>query len=413
MSQLPSVCSRALKLRTFFVVAIFLLSSLSVGVVSTAQESDPDRVKAFQLFAQGKYKEAQPLFDKLEKAYPNDPAILERAGWISFYLNDSIKDPAERRAARRRGRELLVRARSAGSESPVVASMIDAIPADGGDDTAFSFSKRKEVDDAMRAGESAFMKKDFPKAIEYYQQALLLEPTLYEAALFIGDSYFSSADQRKASEWFAKAVEIDPNRETAYRYWGDALMKQARVTEAGDKFVEAYIAEPYSRLSNSGLVNWASKVGVQLAHPKIDFSADVSAQQNGSSTLTLDPNAIKKDDKSTQAWMMYGITRASWVQKEFKQQYPGETEYRHSLGEEVAAIKAALGQISAEKDPAKLDPSLVALAKLDKEGLLESYVLLARVDAGIAKDFKAYRKDHVAKLREYVNKYVLTNGGKN
>lgn len=70
-------------------------------------------------------------------------------------------------------------------------------------------------------------------------------------------------------------------------------------------------------------------------------------------------------------------------------------------------------QVDVEKDPKSIDPSLVALAKLDKEGLLEPYILFAKVDAGIAKDFKAYRKDHVDKLREYVTKYLLTNGGKN
>ena len=50
----------------------------------------------------------------------------------------------------------------------------------------------------MHEGEAAFAKGEFPKAIEMYQRALLLDPNLYEAALFTGDVYFKTADQMKA-----------------------------------------------------------------------------------------------------------------------------------------------------------------------------------------------------------------------
>lgn len=413
LTSLPSINNRS-RHRTAFVLALVsVLLFSSITAIATNQNEDIDRTKAFALFEEGKLAEALPLFEKLEKKYPNDSVILVRYGWMLIMQTDSLKDPQARKAQRKRGRDLLVRAKGAGSDNPIVASMIETIPEDGGDDASFSFSKQKEVDDAMRTGEAAFVQKDFAKAIEYYQQALMLDPKMYEAALFIGDAYFNIGNQTKAADWFAKAVTIDPDRETAYRYWGDSLMQQARVTEAGDKFVEAYIAEPYNRMANSGLVGWADKVGVELAHPKIEFPANVSAQPNGNSTLSLDPAALKKDEKSSSAWMVYGFTRTSWVQGEFKKQYPKEMQYRHSLKEELASIRAALKGIDTVTMASSIDPSLVTLAKLDKEGLLEAYILLAKVDEGIAKDFAPYRKEHADKLREYVNKYVLTNGGKN
>ncbi|HEY6804567.1 MAG TPA: tetratricopeptide repeat protein [Pyrinomonadaceae bacterium] len=400
-------------IKIFYVLALCFFLVSTNTTLAKAQQPDAERSKAFELFEQRKLEEAIPLFEKLVEASPNDAALLEHFGWTLFMRSEDIKDPVARKAMRKRGREVLVRAKNAGADNPVVASMIESLPEDGGEDAAFTFSKKKEANDAMQAGEAAFAKKDFPKAIEFYQQALMLDPTLYEAALYVGDSYFGAAEQRKATEWFARAVSIDPDRETAYRYWADSLMKQTRVTEAGDKYVEAYIAEPYNRLANSGLGGWANKVGIELAHPDITFSASVTGQQNGNSTLSLDPAALKKDDKSSSAWLMYGFTRSMWVQGEFKKQYPEESTYRHSLKEEVAAIRAALKSINVEKDAKTLDPSLIALAKLDKEGLLEPYILLAKVDAGIAKDFPAYRKAHIDKLREYVTKYVLTNGGGN
>jgi hypothetical protein len=67
---------------------------------------------------------------------------------------------------------------------------------------------------------------------------------------------------------------------------------------------------------------------------------------------------------------------------------------------------------TSDKKVKNLNPSLAKLKKLDDEGLLESYILLARPDQGIAQDYPAYRDQHRDKLRKYVVDYVLTGGGK-
>jgi tetratricopeptide (TPR) repeat protein len=378
---------------------------------TVAAQDNPDRQRAFQLYKDAKYVEALPLFEKLAKADPNDRAVLENLGMLVYTQSAYLKDPAARKQSRKRGREILLQAQKLGSNNPVLMALIEGIPPDGGDDS--SFSAKKEVDEAMREGEGAFAKGDFPKALESYQRALLLDPTLYEAALFIGDVYFKTADQAKAGEWFGRAAEINPDRETAYRYWGDSLIKQGRVSEAGDKFVEAYIAEPYNRLARAGFVSWGQKVNVALAHPKVDVPTNVTRKEKDT-TITLDANILGKDDKkngAAAAWMAYGIIRAGW-QSEFAKQYPNEKTYRHSLKEEAAALRGAIEAIENQKlDPKNVDPSLQILRKLNKEGLLEAFILLALPDAGIANDFPAYRKTNVENLRRYVKEYVMTGGG--
>ena len=62
------------------------------------------------------------------------------------------------------------------------------------------------------------------------------------------------------------------------------------------------------------------------------------------------------------------------------------------------------------KDPQSVDQSLLIITRLDKEGLLEAFILLAVPDEGIAKDFFAYRRSNPDNLRRYVKLYVL-NGG--
>lgn len=389
------------------IVVLLLLASF----VTAAAQDNPDRQRAFQLYKDAKYVEALPLFEKLAAVHPDDSEVIEAYGLLVMTQTAYLKDAAARKQARARGRELLLKAQKLGANNPLLNAMLEGVPPDGGEDT--SFSAKKEVDEAMREGEGAFASGNFSKAIEMYQRALLLDPKLYEAALFTGDVYYKTADQIKASEWFARAVALNPDRETAYRYWGDSLMKQGKVTEAGEKFVEAYIAEPYNRLARAGLVNWGEKIRVQLAHPRVEVPTNVSAKDN-STTITLDPNILGKDDKKSgaaTAWLAYGIIRASW-QSEFAKHYPNEKTYRHSLKEEAAALRGALDAVQNQKvDPKNEDPSLKALRKLNKEGLLEAFILLALPDAGIANDFAAYRKTNIEDLRRYVKSYVMTGGG--
>jgi len=382
---------------------------LAFSIVSAVQKDE--RSTAFQLYKDGKYVEAIPLFEKLATANPNDRDVIEALGLMTATQTAYLKDPVARKQARKRARELLLRAQSLGANSTLLTWMLEAVVPENDSDNS-TFSAQKEVDDAMREGEAAFVNGDFPKALEMYRRALALDPKLYEAALFIGDVYFKTADHANAAEWYGRAIGINPDRETAYRYWGDSLMKQGRLTDAGEKFVESYLAEPYSRLSRAGFLNWGDKAHIALAHPQVEVPTNVTSKDKNT-TITLDANIMNKDDKSgaTAAWMMYGIIRASW-QTEFAKQYPNEKAYRHSLKEEAAALRGAIESLKNQKlDPKNIDPSLQVLQKLDKEGLLEPYILLALPDAGIAADFPDYRRANLEKLRRYVKDYVLTGGG--
>lgn len=396
-----------------FTILFLLLCPLCTALRAQEQQPDPERARAFQLYEESKYTEALPVFEKLAAKYPQDRDVIKTYGFLVMGQTAYVKDAAARKEARRRGRELLLKAQRLGADDALLTSMLESVPPDGGDDA--KISSKKEAEDAMREGEAAFAKKDFAKAIELYQLALVFDPTLYEAALFTGDVYYSNADQKKAAEWFARAASINPDRESAYRYWGDSLMKQGRVTEAGDKFVEAYLAEPYSRLSRSAFLSWGERINININHPQVDIPTDVTSQPQGQVTISVDPNSLKKDDKSGAgaAWLTYGLVRASWSKSEFTKQYPDEKKYRHSLKEEAAAIRSALKTYQGQqaKNPQSTDPTLQLLAKLEKEGLLESFILLALPDEGIAQDYPEYRRTHLDDLRRYVKQYVLTGGG--
>jgi tetratricopeptide (TPR) repeat protein len=266
----------------------------------------------------------------------------------------------------------------------------------------------------MREGEAAFAREDYEAALRSYGRALQLDPKLYDAALFAGDAHLQRGEFEQARQSYARAASIDPERETAYRYWGNSFLRQARLEEARDRYVEAVIAEPYNAyVWRNGLARWADARGVHLGQPKIEPLSSVSPMKDDKMTITIDPKSLGKDD-GTSAWMMYGIARAAWTTNDnerFRKQYPAETTYRHSLAEEADALRMVAQGVRQQTKDGKikqLDPALAELVRLDDAGLLEAYILFARADEGVARDYAAYRKANRDKLRRYLVEYVAS-----
>ncbi len=402
---------------------IFVALILSTGVRVSAQDTDyaSERKRAMQLMDESKIIEALPILEKLAAQNPVDPEVNFFLGFSIFAKSREIKDPVLHKQERLRARRYLVRAKELGVTEPVLAQILASIPPDGGE--APKFSSNPEVDAVMNDGETAYSHGDLDKALASYARALELDPKLYEAALFAGDMQFKRAHNStdaterkdlfdKAGEWFTKAIRIDPDRETAYRYWGDALLEYGKDDQALANFVEAILADPYNNMSYNGLSKWAQKNDRQLGHPRIDIPSNVTSNKPGEINITVDELALKgsKDDGSA-AWIMYGMVRALWMNKkdgtrsdDFAKAYPGEPTYRHSLAEERAGLRAVIEGVQSqvkEKRARQLTPSLDRLLKLNDAGLLEAYILFARPDQGIARDYNAYRKANRDKLRRY------------
>lgn len=418
-------------LRTFFakfnmlpacVLALFaflICTSPPLRAQSSPTQTDADkaeRQRAFELYERGRYTDAVPILEKLAQKNSSDVGVLSRLGNALAASSVAIKEPELRKQARLHAAEILKRAQSVGDNSDLTAYTLRVLAENKSGDV--SFSARQEADKAMKAGEAAFTQGDYKTALAAYESALTFDPRLYEAPLFIGDCYHRMNQNDKAGEMYAKAIAINPDRETAYRYWGVVLYKAGRTNEAKDKFIEAFLADPYNRLTVGTLIEWAKTNGVTLANPPIDIPSSVKTEGNNTN-ITIDPNMLKEDSSDgSSAWMLYGLRRASWRTNNdelFRKAYPNETTYRHSLAEEAAALRGVIESLQTqmkEKRVKQLSPSLANLMRLDKDGLLESYILLARADAGIARDYTAYRRAHKDLLRRYVVEYVLTGGGK-
>jgi Tfp pilus assembly protein PilF len=367
--------------------------------------------KAEELIKNHQYTEALPLLEKVVAADPNDPQTHFYLGFALIAQANITKDDVKRKELRIRARAAYIKAKELGIKEPVVDALITSTPADGSDGKAFS--ENPEANRLMTEAEGLFSQGNLGGALENYQKALELDPHIYEAALFSGDVHTQRGDLKQAEVWYQKAIAINPDRETAYRYSATPLMKQKKYDEARDRYVEAYVAEPYNRYSAAGLTQWAQVTGTRLAHADIKIPTDVTFDEKGNAKINLDASTLLggKDDGAF-AWISYGATRSIWRKEKFAKRFPEEKTYRHSLAEEAEALRSVIAIATGDKKAKTLNSSIAKLKKLNDEGLLEAFILLAQADAGVAEDYAAYRHRDRDKLRRYVVQYVLTGGGK-
>lgn len=396
--------------RNASVVAVLALAvAIGVPLQLVAQagiEYSEEKQQAIDLYKQNRFVEAVPLLEQLA-ANNQDKDIFSTLGFCLYTLIETTPDAEKRKDLAERSRKALTRAKELGDKTVLTDSILSKLTE--GTPQPRKFSANDEADKAMQEAEALFVKGDLEAAADLYKKALSADPKLYDAALYIGDAYYKIPGKiDQAPEWFAKAASIDPDRETAYRYWADVLMKQGRPEEARDKYVEAYISEPFSRLAVSAFANWGKSQHVALTHPAIQVRSTVTGDDKGNTTVTLDESLFKDKNNGSAAWLMYGITRSTWTSKKFSEQYPNEKTYRHSLKEEAEALRAAISGVDPKARKSQdLDPALATLIRLDQDGLLEPYILLARSDAGIAQDYPAYLKDHRDALRRYTLEWVI------
>jgi tetratricopeptide (TPR) repeat protein len=390
---------------------VLVLISFSITTQAQTNENVIElRRQASELMKQTKYTEALPLLEKIATLQPEDGETQFFLGFALIGQATITKDAATRKALRVRARTSFVKAKSLGFYEPRLDALINDLPEDGSDPA--DYSSASKANELMKEGEAAFSQGKGDEALKKYQEALELDPKLYHAALFAGDIYLQKKDYAQAEIWYQKAIAIDPNIETAYRYSATPFMKQRKMDQARDRYIEAFITEPYNRYARAGLVQWAEATQTTIAHPNIDIPTNVSFDEKGDAKINLEASALLggKNDGSF-AWISYGVARSSWRKEKFAKTFPTEKAYRHSLAEEVDALRQVLSTATSDKTVKNLSPSLAKLKKLDEAGLLEAYILLARPDEGIAQDHPPYLKQNREKLRRYVMEYVVTGGG--
>jgi tetratricopeptide (TPR) repeat protein len=384
------------------VLLFSLCATLPVSAQAPETASDrTTREQAFSLFQQGKRLEALPLLEELVKAAPRDTSLLVTLAACLVEHAATLPDQQGGGKERLRARELVDRAREQGDQSVLalnLSQLLKQLPETG----SIRFSSDPRVDQTMRAGEMAFSRRDFPEAIQHYSKALELEPGNYSAALFVANSYDRQDQFAPASQWYERAIQLDRNVETAYRYYADMLAKQSDWAKSRAMLIHAAVAEPYNRMVWRELKAWATLNSTQIVEVFVGVPPEPGGGKNA-------PPA-----SSASIWQPYWEVRQHWQKgDEFRNRFPVEAKYRHSLLEEAQALTSVAENLMKLERGGELpesvhrDESADLLLKLHKARLIEPYVLFSLGDSGIARDYDGYRARNRDKLEEYLDRFVV------
>ncbi len=387
---------------------------------------DSERKQANELFLAQKPLEALPLYEDLCRQDPTVAVFAERHGAGLFAREATISDPAARMKVHQMGISEIKRAQALGDDTAYVRSVlnletktfvgavISGIPLTVG----YTYRGKPDAQALFNVAEGNFGRSDWAGAAKAYAQAADLDPAWYDPALYAGDSYFRMKDVANAGVWFAKAVAIDPDRETAYRYWGDALFQSGNQIGAREKFVEAVVAEPYGTPPYSELGQWAQRTGHQLVKPAITRPEFITP--NG--VLQIDPALAASTADGRSSWIIYQQYRVAHGARTLNQLILSggsdanavvtTTDYRHTIAEEHAALRAMLADIDAKLKSGtlvetNLDPSIRNIRALEKDNALGAWVAINAADAGIRSDYPDYRAHHRQHLLDYVNGVLI------
>jgi tetratricopeptide (TPR) repeat protein len=369
------------------------------------QDYATERATALEMRRNSEFLKSLPLFEELYAKNQNDIPVLEGLTEALLARGVTQADPTLANKDRMRARDVIEHARSLGDHSQLVENLWESLK-DVDEKSTVTYSAKAEADTAMKAGEAAFAKRDFDEAIKNYKRAIELDPSNYYATLFVGDSYFALKQFPAAGEWYTKAEVLDPNQDTAFRYHGDMLTKQGDLAGARSLLLQGIVASPYDPKTWRALVAWAKPAGVTLQRVHIEAGTSVTPTDKGAN-ITFDPS---QPAETGAIWIAYAGSRALWKDK-FKQTYPKEAQYRHSLAEEVEALTTAakVAEEQAGKKGSKAldsDANVQLLLKLYHADLLAPYVLLNGADQGISEDYVAYRAQNRAKLIQYLGEFV-------
>jgi tetratricopeptide (TPR) repeat protein len=380
-----------------------LFAQTAAGPAATKNDAEVQKedLQAEALYQQQNFLGALPLFEDLHLQRPESNVFRERLA-MCLLAKAATEAPSDATLTRERAKKLLLDAKAAGDNSDLLQIILEKLSTPF---TASAGMQKSPGAESMLKAEKAFSNGKLKKALELYKEASEADPKLYEAALFAGDTAYKMKDYDEAGTWFAKAIAINPDRETAYRYWGDTLMHSGNQKAAQSKFVDAVIAEPYTKASWVGLQQWADAFHARLASPPITLPKQAVPDAKGNVNVTVDPSST--GSPALGAWLIYSTQPMMWRSTEFKKHYANETVYRHSLAEEAEGLRSVIAVVKEQKIPEdKLDPTLKSLLALEKDGMLECWILLNGADQGIVQDYAAYRATH-RELHAYLDKYVI------
>jgi protein O-mannosyl-transferase len=81
-------------------------------------------------------------------------------------------------------------------------------------------------------GSTLLLQRNFSLASHYYEEALRINPRMFEATYSLGRAYYEMEMYPQAIRYFIRAINLDPTQPRPFLYYGLAYMKEGQLVEA-------------------------------------------------------------------------------------------------------------------------------------------------------------------------------------
>jgi tetratricopeptide (TPR) repeat protein len=256
----------------------------------------------------------------------------------------------------------------------------------------------------MQEAEVLFARRQYPAALEKYEQAARLDPQFSSAWIGAGDCWYAQREWVKAEPLFRRATEVEPRNGQAWRFLSDALGQQGRLGEADSALLAGIAADPSQIPSWNKLSSLRKLIGRPLTPLGLQRGADIGIGANGKATIRI-YEALQKSSPPFDT-----AIRIALAVGEANARTAGASPKLSPFGIELAAWTLALQSADemAAKDHAKpTDPGLLAMQRIGRDGQLEPAIFILLYKEAYRPDYERWLAAHPDGVKAFIDRYGL------
>ncbi len=275
---------------------------------------------------------------------------------------------------------------------------------EGGRPAVKPYVFKKRAVELTKQGEACYLKREYDKAREFYEEALKDDPDCYLVVAFIGDTHLFTGHVEEALAAYDKAVLMNPYDHRLHFFRGHALLEAGRAEDAKRNIIRALALRPrYKYLLNA--VN-SEKKPYGFAVRESIFQPPVLVRKEGKAIgIYVDPK-----DKLAACWTAYACAKALWIgepghrREMLGNDRPGwsTTEERECMGNLMAVYADLL-----EKKEIQPDAGLEVLKRVVEEGDMDGFMLYEAYSRLCPSAMLTIPEEHRELVERYIEKYLI------
>jgi tetratricopeptide (TPR) repeat protein len=240
----------------------------------------------------------------------------------------------------------------------------------------------------FREAEDNFQKKDFYKALESYEKAIVEFPEFYKAILYKGDSYYHLADYKNAALYYSKAAALAPGLLEPVKYLTDAYGRDKLYDEAMAACIKGITIYPdvsmFMKLEDITDAQGKKSIDPWMkrpCYPVKSFRTFTPTMDNDWKVYQQAKSKIQPFCDSTGAI----ITKNDLTSQLFMETYCWEEMLNTTTDSKFDFAK-----------------------KMQKEGYLDCYVFITMYHIDIHKQYRQFALNNDQRIKTYVTKYLIS-----